>query len=302
MLVMLVGAVFIGFRLAPLALRHGMAWGTLWPLWASALSTLFETALLLATPLSLALALMPPTGDASVKSADSPASHWPALGSVGLLLFVAYFGVGAFANARFGNPGRVARSVVQSAREACIDRQGHRVEPVPLIAASWICSPSAPPRLAGEWSKNGTKTHYSARGIELSEDLSHIDLTDFELSAVAASGTPTMRLSAMGARIHGNWPWVKGGRISPIGRAFYATSLAIFTAMVAVALRMRSIRRWRWLGPLIAGVGSAVDWAALAFVDKNPQWFIGSYLLVPVLAMVAMAVTLRLSAVRSPFR
>lgn len=291
---MAVGAVFVGIRLFPLGSRQGVAWETLWPLAASALVAVFETALVLGSPIGFALALSPGVTGSSGESAGGSVSwrreHLVVL-KVALLWCVLAAAIGAYGNLRFGAPGRVARGVVAGARAICVERHGQRAEPVPLLGARWICSPTAPPRLTGEWSRNGAVTQYSASGIELSEDLAYIDVTDLELSAAVARGATSLRLTVDGARVRGTWPWAKKSRISAIGRAFYIAGLAALEGLLAALLVERIRARRRFLAPSLAGLGGATAWLALFVLDANAEWFLGSYLLAPLAAALMMLAT-----------
>ena len=291
-LIMLVGAIFVGIRLASLSARNGVDWGTLWPLYAAALAPLFETALVLGTPVGFALGLGSALRTHETQSAGGSAAELQLLrGCVGLAFFwlVATAALGAYANQRLGAPGRVARGVVRGASEVCEADERNRSILVPIIGARWACSPSGPPRLVGELSRQGLVAKYSVRELEVSEDLAYVDLTELELDLPAARGVPSLHLAVHGARLHGAWPWAKAKRLPGLGRAVYVASLAsILGVLVAMFTSDRRVNR-RFTRLSVAVVGGVIAWILLGIVDSHETWSVDNYAVVPAGAAFAMA-------------
>jgi hypothetical protein len=288
---MLVGAAFVGIRLAPLSLRHGVAWGTLWPLAAAALATVFEAALLVGTPIGFASAhadasARKPTESAGSSVAETIRSR--ACLGFAILWFVVTAGIGAYANLWLGAPARVARGVVRGAREICEEHAGHGSVAVPIIGARWVCSPTAPPRLFGELSKQGTTTKYSASAIDVSEDLSVMDLSDLDISSPAVRGRPLLHLTVHAARLRGAWPWAKKKRIPGFGRAVYVAALGSLLGLVAAVVTLRRAGS-RLTVSIVAALGGGAAWMLLGSVDAHENWAIGSYALVPLGALLVMS-------------
>ena len=296
-LLMLLGTGLVGIRLASLSLRSGVAWGTLWPLLAAAMTTMFETALVLGTPVSLALAMGGmPSIDLSKSAGSSVLSrHWWRCVWIAILWFGVSAGLGAYANLRLGAPGRVARGVVQGARAVCERGKARRDEPVPLIGARWICSPTAASRIVGELSKNGSIARYSASDLVVSEDLAHVDLMGLEISAMATLGRPALHLAVEGARIHGAWPWAKTKRMPGLWRAFYVAGTSSTLGLFVMLLALRRSGESRWAAPIAGLFGSATAWFVLGIVDSHSNWRMGSYVMVPLAAAAASIVVWGLS-------
>lgn len=286
---MLFGTGLVGIRLAPLSLRSGVAWGTLWPLMAAAMTTTFETALVLGTPVSLAWSMGGAPSISLAKSAGSSVSlmhRWRCLW-VAILWFGMSAGFGAYANLRLGAPGRVARGVVQGARAVCERGESRRDEPVPLIGARWICSPNAASRIVGELSKNGSITRYSASDLVVSEDLAHVDLVGLEIFAMAALGRPALHLAVDEARIRGTWPWAKAKRMPGLWRAVYVAGTSSTLGLFVMLLALRRSGESRWAAAIAGLFGSVTAWLVLGIVDAHANWRMGSYAMVPLAAAAA---------------
>jgi hypothetical protein len=291
-LFMLLGAILVGIRLAPLSLRSGVAWGTLWPLMAAAMATMFEMALIWGTPASLARAVEEVSTIDPTKSAGSSisSSQWRRCTWIAVLWFATSAALGAYANLRLGAPGRVARGVVEGARAVCEGGDTRRVEPIPLIGARWICSPTAASRIEGELSKNGAITRYSARDLDVSEDLAHLDLAELRISSSAARGRPALHLAVAGARVHGAWPWAKTRRMPGLWRAVYVAGIGSILGLHAMILGLRCGAGARWTAPAVGLCGSVTAWFVLGIVDSHANWRMGSYAMVPLVAVAAMIV------------
>jgi hypothetical protein len=307
-LIMLAGAAFVGIRLASMSSTNGHGWGTLWPIFSSALAAIFETALVLGTPVGFALGLVSPTGKQAAKSAGGSKTGLPSLrGCIGLafLWFVAAATLSAYASQRLGAPGRVARGVVRGAREVCEERKGNRSVPIPIpiIGARWSCSPSGPAHLVGELSRGGIVTKYSARDLDLGQDLTYVDFTELELELPAIRGLPPMHLAVQEARLRGGWPWSKAKRLPVLGRAVYVASLASILGVLVAVFACNGRAGWRFTWLAVAVAGGAIAWILLGIVDSHENWATGDYAIVPIGAAVAMTIVwMLLGRLRHPRR
>jgi len=288
---MLIGAAGVGIRLWPLTQRTQVSWESLLPLIAAALTTIFESSLVVCAPVGFALAAVPDRESAPMKSAGSSILSLERGGiAVGVGLWIGSVSVlGAYANLRLGEPGRVAHGVVRAARAACQDAQRHRVEPVPLIGARWVCAPSSPPRIEGEFSKNGALARYSALDITVSGALDYVDLAGLKLAASATRERPALRLEVQEARVHGAWPWAKVKRMPGWWRAIYVAGLSATLGLAAMALIQRD-RSTRWWTALTLGaIGGVTTWFVLGVADAHVKWHLASYAVVPLAGVVAMS-------------
>lgn len=287
---MSVCAVFVGIRLAPLGFRGQAAWATLWPLGAAALTAMLELALLLGTPVGFALAARQHGSIQTSQSASSSASVNRWRGSIGILAvwLALTTALGAFANLRFGAPGRVAGGVVRGARAVCEESARRRVEPVPLIGARWICAPATQSRIEGEISRRGATARYSASDLTVSEELDYVDLAALEIFSSAAQGRPAVHLVANGARVRGAWPWAKAKRMPAVWRAFYVASLSATLGLLSILLTRRARPGSRWNAVVPGVAGGATAWSVLDVVDAHATWHKVAYAAVPVAAAVAM--------------
>jgi hypothetical protein len=287
----------VGLRLAPLFASHGVAWATLWPMMSSASAVVFEAALILGTPLGVGLGMREELLAAASESAGSSRLARGAMGAcIGFvaLWVVVTSAIGAYVGFRVSAPGMVARGVVQGAREDCM-RSGrqHRTVRLPAFNARWDCSPSHPPRLSGELSNPGMKTSYSARDVQVSEDLSFVELAELEIDMSPAHGKLRLHMAVQGARLHGVLPWMKP-RSTTIGRAICLAGLAGFLGLVEAFLLLKSRLSARTARVILviaaanAVVGAVTAWTLLAIVDAHANWGRVSYLMIPVAAGGAM--------------
>lgn len=291
---MLVGAFLGALWLTPLGFGQNVAWRTSWPLWTAALVTVLEAALIIGTPLGIALSDVcrcrsrRESADGPVRSSELRET----LFTLGGLLVVGGL-LGAAANRYWGAPGNVVRGVVAGALVDCREKSGGKSATVPLIGAHWVCPMSQPANLVGELSRGKTVLRYTTTNLVISEDLSTVDLSDLELSVPRASHRGGIHLAVERARLRGAWPWARQTRIPGPGRAFYVSLVAsILGAFVWSIAR----RRCGALGighVVSSALGAASGWLLLRWVDahaSHASWTIGAYAAVPLAAMaVAMS-------------
>jgi hypothetical protein len=287
-LIMAFCATFIALRLLPQHFQQGTAWGILWPMMAAGLARAFEIALLTATPLGFALATLREHEPWKAQSAGS--SAWSAkLVQIApaLAWFVIAGALGAYVSLRWNAPAGIARDVIQASRRDCIARHGRKVDAIPLIGARWVCDPSTAPRLVGEISKLGRATRYSAKSIDLSSDLSYIDLAELSLVTPAGRGSPSLRLTVEDARLRGLLPWVNSGRFRGVGRAFYIAGASVIIALFDALTLLRRVPRRRFSHPLAAFLSGVIAWYCVGVADAQLVLPAVGYLAVPFIAVAA---------------
>lgn len=289
-LILLIGSAVVVVGLAPLGARQTTPWRLVWPLWTAALATVLEVAVLIGTPLGVALGISSQSnGD---KSADSPVlvarAFWKTAFFLALWLAITAT-LGAMANVHFGAPGNTVRRVIRSAREECEARPSRASVAVPLLGARWVCSPERPSMLVGELTRGGIRATYATRGIQLSEDLVSIGLSNLELSVNAPRGMPTMRLFVEKANMRGAWPWARQTRPSGIARAIFVSVVAVMVSALALGMCLR-YRAPRLSAIAVATVGAVSSWYTLRSVDLHQRWGVASWVIVPAAAALSMIV------------
>ncbi len=193
-------------------------------------------------------------------------------------------------------PGRLARHLVDRAREGCAAARPRAQSDVPLLRIGWVCTRPTP-RLAGGV-PGVPGTWFSASGIEIDDDLRAVHLSD--LSVVGRRSERSLTLHVRRGSITGLPGWGTPRHLSGVARGLVVgLSAALLSALVA----------WRILlgqaGTLTgsaAALGSAVlSLAVLRALDARSAPG-PIFLLVPALGATALlGVLLGFSAIRRGF-
>lgn len=299
-LILLLGEVFVGQRLLRSYLFHGAISGMMWPLLSAAVPAVLEVALVLGTPLGVAIAMLRLCPSASGKSAGGSVlgcSRLRAAIGFGVLWFVIAAGLGSQLGRRLAMPGVVARGLLRGARDDCSRSLGQQRSPVlPLLNARWICTGLAPPRLVGKVTIAGAFANFSAANIEVPDDLAGVELDELEIESTAVGARPKIHLAVRGASLRGAVPWAKTRRLSAVIRAIFVAGLAAALGIAwAIALEKRRAarrnRRLSWVeGISTAAIGGGGAWALLWCVDAHESWSVAAYLCIPPAAILSMVV------------
>lgn len=289
-LFLLAGAVAVGVGLAPLGARQNVPWRLVWPLWTGALAAVLEIAVLVGTPLGVSLSRSSAArgGDEPAERSGSGSVPWRRTFGFLALWFASTAALGGLANMQFGAPGNTLRGVIRSAREECEERHADASVSVPLLGARWVCSPPLPASLVGELSRGGVLARYVTRGIELSEDLGSVGLSNLELSVTLPHGTPAMRLKVQTAHLRGAWPWARQTPAFGMVRAIYVSAVAAMIAALSMVMTHSRRVHPRIVGSLLASTGAGTALYVLRSLDAYQQSNSVLFVLVPIAAALAM--------------
>ncbi|MGC4066887.1 MAG: hypothetical protein QM784_20070 [Polyangiaceae bacterium] len=214
-----------------------------------------------------------PHGDADGSSATGPVGggrFWTRAFLAALVWAMLTFAAGGLANVRLATPGRVANNLVETARDACVTHPQTVYVTIPVLGSRWLCNGNGPPTLVGEISRSFVGASYSASNINVSDDLTYIELVKLRLSSPAAGGRPALKLAVEGAKLRGVWPLARPTRLGDLGRAAFVSVTAVLLGLVAAALSLvvhRDCRR-RWLGVVEGLLIAASAWMTLFSLDS----------------------------------
>jgi hypothetical protein len=257
----------------PFALDAGVPLRTIGPLAAAAFATVIEVAILLSTPVAFMLAAQQFVrgGGASAAGPGESRRFWPAAVVAAAIWAALAFAVGGAANVRLATPGRVANNLVEAARDACVTHPETVYVTIPVLGSRWLCNGSGPPTLVGEISRSFVGVSYSASNINVSDDLTYIELVKLRLTSPASGGRPALKLAVEGAKLRGVWPLARATRLGDLGRAAFVATTSVVLGLVAAWLlgfSHRSTHR-RWLAVLEGLVVSASAWMTLVSLDSH---------------------------------
>jgi hypothetical protein len=221
-------------RLMPWLLDPKVTLATATPFARALLELAAEAAILLGWPLGWALACTSfvERGEARAMAAlgQSPKEValrlWPqAIVFVGALAVVSFAG-GVDASA----PGRVVTELLAQGRKSCVAARQAETYAVPFADVTWLCSPEAPPRLAGHGPGALSAAEFTATSARVSGDLREIDLSGVHVSWPL--GPREIDLSVSEMRFRGLSAFAQATTVPPLSRA---VALAASATIAAIA-------------------------------------------------------------------
>jgi hypothetical protein len=306
-----------GVRVLPLLLASGVPLRLAPVLARGVVGVSLEIALFVAPPIAWALAAarLVERGEARALFAlgGRPfgliASTWPAALVVAIAAGLAAASWGREAAA----PGRLVRELLAQAQDACRDANAPAAIDVPLVEVSWVCLPGDPPRAVGAAPRAGKGSGdagvaqrppaFTARSIEVSDDLRSIEADDLELvfprlesapPGSTASAPPqwalgAARLRASKASIRGLAPIGRASNLSVASRALLLGAGAIGFSAAAAAWVLAFAIRSRARSLAIGAAGPAAALMAFSSLERGPAPGV-AYAALPLAGLVAVAV------------
>jgi hypothetical protein len=275
-------------RIAPLVLRSQAALATVWPFARSVGYLALEASVLSGWSLGfvLAFAQMLDRGElrAYASLGVSPLGLLRRVSPPALLLTLILAWVGHRAGEDAHLPGLIVREHVQSAKAHCAARPEVAVEPVPLLAAAFVCVPGQAPRLVGQAPGQGWS--YAAEQWDISDDLRVLRLQEVELTR-AWSGFP-VHVHARAIELRGLPTFLIPKLHPPLYRGL-AIALAGLVSAFTAALWLLRIGRVASARPLpwLVALGLAGPLTALATSRGEALWHL---LVSPVAAFIAICI------------
>lgn len=217
---------------------------------------------------------------------------WVALLCLSLLTAIGSVAWGRDARA----PGRVARALVNEARVACEGARAPTVVDVPLVRASWLCRPGAPPVLVGEGAGSASAIDFLARSFDVTDDLTAVHIEGAQV--LFPTETPT-RLRVGKARVAHLVPFSAPSSVPPVVRALAIVLSALLSATLSMVVVLRGYGGHRAVSWAIAIAGPAATLSVLRTCERL-QIADARLLLVPVSAVaatIAAAVVVRAIAI-----
>lgn len=288
---------FLGalIRLVPLALVPGISLAAIVPFARSIAWLAAETCLLLALPLGLALSLqhsgergeLRTLAALGVSPRDGLRSLAPLLVVWGALLFAA-----SWLGARDAeSPGRVINQQLEHARAACGEgpEQKHAPQAVPFLTASWLCSPGAPPLLAGRAPVGGIL--FSAADARFSGDLREFSVQD------ASFQKGSVNIHVGEATFKGLPVFVRASPLRPLVRAAAVVAATLVSVLSLLGL-------WRFavtpprpaLATLLGATGPLTALLVLRSLERIAERVPSSaFVAVPTAALLASVIVIELA-------
>jgi hypothetical protein len=315
LLVLLAALVGAAVRLLPWVLDPSIPWATLGPFARSLVAVAVEAALLTGWPVgwALATARLVERGEARVLASLGETPGQTLLRLVPqAALFVALLAVTSVALGRdAAAPGRIVGALLAEGRSACETtgaRRGPATHAVPFVAATWLCAPSGA-RLVGRAPLGGVV--FTATDAQVSDDLRRIELDDARLALPTAKGegSLTFKVHVGTLTLRGLAPWAQASSVPPALRAVVVTASGMAAASAAVFALLK-LRRRR-IGTVAAvAVGAAGPLAALGALrglelrvpEVASSGWLFAFVLVPISAVLAVAVASGLAALLPAFR
>lgn len=151
-------------------------------------------------------------------------------------------------------PGHVAQLLIDSGREACPDSAERRLR-VPIVAVEWSCPQGEPARAVGTL-PSGKGIRYSARTIEVSNDLRTISANGLMLEVPPGRAPFGLRLAADRSRITGLPPWGRPSGPSA-GERLTRAAVAAWALLFVALLVLRRYPQPAWWAAA-AGLGAGI--------------------------------------------
>lgn len=179
-------------------------------------------------------------------------------------------------------PGRLARALIEEARAACDDRKSTpSAIDIPLVRASWLCTPEAPPRFVGSLPGGAP---FSAASVEPSDDLDALVLGEprvrFERGA-------NVHVHVERATIRGLAPGRRASKLAPVARSILLAGTGAWLATLAawVVVRLHLVGRVAVVG--LSAAGPVVALATFSSLERAGV-AAPAYLVVPLAATGAI--------------
>lgn len=179
-------------------------------------------------------------------------------------------------------PGRVVTDLIARGREACLGVTSDATYVVPFASATWLCSPSAAPRLVGRAPGTLSGSLFTAGNASAAGDLREIDLHDAHLVLGGA------RVQVGLLRLRGLLPFAHASRIPPFARALSLVLAAAFASSLTALQILEGAIRGRFAALSTSAAGPIVALGALRAVESGEgPWIFTA--LAPIAALVAVA-------------
>jgi len=184
-------------------------------------------------------------------------------------------------------PGRMARSALTSARERCLADPAAPAEPIPVVGATWICGKSQTPRLEGPLPGSNHRAWFSARNVQVSDDLLTVDLEDVRLGVRPTGHVPKLQLRTLHASVHGARSVFRPAQLGPWSRAILGVGTGFLLGGLAV--HQIVVHRWtrRRVAIALSGTSALTACVVLMLVDIRASSTLSIYLWVPLAGVVA---------------
>lgn len=284
--------VAAGVRLFPWLLDPNLPWRVTWPFARSLLVLAAEAALVVGWPLGWALASsrFVERGEARVLATlgESPWTTTFRLRVQGVA-FASMLGALALLGGRDANaPGLVVQELLDEGRAACESASARETHVVPLVKASWLCSPGSPPRLLGKPPGLAAAVTFTATGVRVSPDLSQFELRGARVLTPPVKEGVAIDLRVQTVILRGLPPFAFATSLPPWLRALVLglSAWGVATLAVASILASEPSRRPTFHAVALGVVGPLAALFALRRVETEAPTR-SAYLLVPVFALLA---------------
>jgi len=235
--VVLVIALFAGMvRLLPWMLAPELPWGVVWPFAQALAAVALETSLLVGVPTGAALgaAELVQRGEARALFALGASPATLARSLLVPLAVVAIVSAGATLawQPSTDRPGTFAQTLIEEGYGGCDEQRAPSVG-VPVVGVTWLCfGGGGAQRLAGPVPKTAGRAWYTARSLEVSDDLRVFRARGVTLATRPEPNRPHLKLSVDRAEIRGMPGW---GRGAPLGVDLRAALVAAWLVLMSAA-------------------------------------------------------------------
>lgn len=239
-LVLAVGAAVV--RLLPWLLSPEVPFVVALPFAKALLAVAFEAAYFVGVPAGCALGAA-----VFVERGEARALHCQGVSPVGLtfqcsplLIVIAAlaFATSSLWQANTEHPGRFARSLVEHARQGCVDAAPRSVS-VPIVGVTWLCFKDAPPRLTGPVPKSDGRAWFSARAIDVSDDFTAFRAEDVFVGSQPTPSKFRVGLRARIARVSGLPAWGQSTPFTPTHRAAVVAATVLMLGLASVFMVLK---------------------------------------------------------------
>jgi hypothetical protein len=283
-----------GVRILPWLLDPEIPWALARPFARSVGAIAIEAAILVGWPVGWALATfgLVERGEARVLATlgEPPAKTTLRLAPLALLLGAILASVSAVGARDATEPGRVLSELLEQGRIACTSARAPTTYTVPFVGATWLCDPSAAPRLVGHPPGGLGSAFYTAAAARIAPDLRRVELDEAWLHL----GRARVHVKTMSLRLP---PFAQASALAPALRAVLLTLAAAGAGLLAVwttLLRAYDFDAPRRLHAIAVGAaGPLATLGLLRAIERHEQLaMLPAYLSLPLaswLATLAMA-------------
>ena len=170
-------------------------------------------------------------------------------------------------------PGRVATELIAQARVSCAKVRAPKTYAVPFTDLTWLCAPSAAPRLVGSAPGALAGTTFTATDASIAVDFRAIDLTEARL---VLPTDPVARVDVGHLTLRGLAPWTHASTLSPWVRALLFALSGAAVAWLAAFAVLRGAVKSRFGAIAVGAAGSLAALGVLRLLeraDARPLWF-----------------------------